>query len=247
MKLYQTEAIVLRASPVRDADRVLVLFSPECGRLRVWAHGASRPTSRKRGAVQPLCRSRFLLERGREIDVIRQAEAVEEFSSLHDDLETFSLASYLCELVEGFTPEGQPNARIYLLLLRVLRRLAGDRRDLLVRFFESRLLALSGLRPELDVCTVCGECPVTPPLRFSPHLGGVLCGKCRADGPQVIPCRPATVQVLAKLLDWPLDRLGRLRTDAATEQELAAVLQASVCYQLEYEPKSLVFLRKLRG
>lgn len=245
MKLYQTEAIVLRALSVREADRVLVLFARECGKLRVWAHGAARPTSRKRGAVQPFCRSRFLLERGREIDVVRQAEAVEEYSFLYHDLEALSLASYLCELVDGFVPEGQPNPGIYLLLLQVLRRLAGEQSELLVRFFEVRLLALSGLRPELNRCVACGGKPADP-VHFSSHQGGILCRECRGRDANALACRPATVRVLDKLLTWSLDRLGVLRVDDATERELASILRACICYHLEREPRSLVFLRKLR-
>lgn len=244
MKLYQTEAVVLRASTVREADRVLVLFARDLGKLRVWAHGAARPTSRKRGAVQQFCRSRFLLERGREIDVVRQAEAVEDFAWLHTDLENLGLASYLCELVDGFAPEGQPNPELYGLLVRVLHGLAGERRDLLVRFFESRLLALAGLRPELDTCTACGEA-FSGPVGFSPHWGGVLCGRCRERDAAALSCRAATLRIMGHLLDWPLERLGVLRVEAATARELATILQACICYHLEREPRSLVFLRKL--
>ncbi len=244
MKLYQTEAIVLRALAVREADRVLVLLTREQGKLRVWAHGAARPASRKRGAVQPFCRSRFLLAQGREIDTVRQAEVLEDFAFLYADLKALGLAVYLCELAEGFAPEGQPNPGIYRLLLQVLRRLTGPRRDLLVRFFESSILALSGLRPELDVCAACAGRPAGP-LRFSPRLGGLLCGACRARDPAAPACRPATVRVLGKMLDWPLNRVGRLRVDPVTARELATVLHACICYHLEREPKSLAFLRKL--
>jgi len=244
VKQYQTEAIVLRASAVREADRTLVLLTRDRGKLRVWAHGAARPTSRKRGAVQPFCRSRFLLERGREIDVVRQAEALEEFPALHADLEALALAGYVCELAEGFAAEGQAEPGIYGLLLQVLRRLAEDKSGLPVRFFEARILALTGFGPELGSCAGCGAQPVVP-ARFSPALGGVLCRGCRDRDPPARPCRSAVVQVLGKLLEWPLDRLKVLRIDAATGREVADILQACVCHHLEREPRSLAFLRKM--
>ncbi len=235
---------MLRASAVREADRTLVLLTRDRGKLRVWAHGAARPTSRKRGAVQPFCRSRFLLERGRGIDVVRQAEALEEFPALHADLEALALAGYVCELAEGFVAEGQPDPGIYALLLQVLRRLAEDKSGLPVRFFEARLLVLAGFGPELEACAGCGARPAVP-VRLSPALGGILCRECRDRDPLARPCGPAAVQVLGKLLEWPLDRLTVLRTDAATDRELAGILQACVCYHLDREPRSLAFLRKM--
>lgn len=244
MKQYQTEAIVLRSSAVREADRTLVLLSRDQGRLRVWAHGAARPTSRKRGAVQPFCRSRFLLERGREIDVVRQAEALEEFPALYADLEALALAGYVCEVAEGFTVEGQPDPGIYVLLLQVLRRLAENKNVLAVRFFEARILTLAGFGPELGSCAGCGARPAVPVL-LSPALGGVLCRQCRDRDPPAPSCGPPAVQVLGKLLEWPLDRLSVLRVDAATAREVAGALQDCICWHLEKEPRTLAFLRKL--
>ena len=107
MKLYKTEALVLRSRDCGRGDKLLILYSRELGKIKVMAHGAARPSSRKRGAVQLFTRANFLIRRGREMDSVSQCEGVEMFSYLREDLEKISYASYLFELVDVFTPEGE--------------------------------------------------------------------------------------------------------------------------------------------
>jgi hypothetical protein len=90
MKLYKTEALVLRSRDCGRGDKLLILYSRELGKIKVMAHGAARPSSRKRGAVQLFTRANFLIRRGREMDSVSQCEGVEMFSYLREDLEKIS-------------------------------------------------------------------------------------------------------------------------------------------------------------
>ena len=141
MKLYKVKAIVLSSREMREADRVLTIFSREQGKLRVVAHGVSKPASRKRGSVQPFCYTDFLLNRGREIDSVSQCQVLEIFSPLREDLTRLTYASYLAELVDNLTGEGEANQAVFALLLTCLARLAetGGDPELVARSFEARL------------------------------------------------------------------------------------------------------------
>jgi DNA repair protein RecO (recombination protein O) len=44
-RVYRTEAIVLRRSDFGEADRLLTVFTPERGKLRLIAKGARKPSS----------------------------------------------------------------------------------------------------------------------------------------------------------------------------------------------------------
>jgi recombinational DNA repair protein (RecF pathway) len=66
-RLYRTEAIVLRRSDLGEADRLLTLYTPEWGKLRVIAKGVRKPTSRKSGHVELFTHSRLLIARGRNL------------------------------------------------------------------------------------------------------------------------------------------------------------------------------------
>ena len=56
-RLYRTEAIVLRRQDVGEADRILTLYTPRQGKLRVIAKGARKPASRNTGPKTPTLRS----------------------------------------------------------------------------------------------------------------------------------------------------------------------------------------------
>lgn len=245
LKLYKTDALVLRTINLREADLLIVLFSREYGKLRVMAHGARKPTSRKRGFVQPFCCSRFLLHKGREIDSVSQCEGLELFPDLPKNLRTLGYASYLADLVENLTAEGEANESVFLLLLQALRLLAGGDAEILTRAFETRLVSFLGYRPVLQQCVNCSCRPVGAQVGFSAAAGGVLCSACAARAAQqVFWCRRGTVEILKLFLRWELPKLGNLKVDARAREELKAILANYLEYHLGYKGKAAEFLRE---
>src|SRR5687768_9809563 len=96
-KTYRTEAIVLRRTDFGEADRLLTLFSRELGKIKAIAKGARKPQSRKTGHVELFMRTQFLIAQGRDLDIITQAEMVEGYQALREDLVRTTYASYAVE------------------------------------------------------------------------------------------------------------------------------------------------------
>ena len=155
-RLYRTEAIVLRRRDQGEADRVLTVFTPGMGKQQLLAKGVRKITSRKAGHVELFTHSQFLVAKARTWGIVTQAETIHAFRPLREDLLRTSYAYYAAELVDRFTQEGDENRRLFELLLAALGWL-GEARDLrlLARFFELRLLALVGYRPQLFQCVRC--------------------------------------------------------------------------------------------
>ena len=179
-RIYRVDAIVLKRTDHGEADRLLTLLTPDRGKMTAIAKGARKPSSRKSGHVELFTHCVLMLAKGKTHDVVTQADTVESFIELRDNLDRVGYAYYLAELVDRFAEEAAENRAIYDLLLRALAWLAIDSThpDLLARFFELRLLQFAGYRPQLYECVNCGK-PIEPIENyFSVEAGGILDPDC---------------------------------------------------------------------
>ena len=77
---YLVEAMVLRRVDFGEADRVLVLFTREHGKLSVVAKGIRRFSSRSAGHLELFTNSEIQLAKGKNLDVVTQVETRHAFS-----------------------------------------------------------------------------------------------------------------------------------------------------------------------
>lgn len=243
MKLYKAEAIVLRTRDCGNGDKLLVLYSREYGKIKAMAHGVAKPSSRKRGAVQPFTHTRFLLYRGRELDSVSQCEGVEMFSGLRGNLENISYANYLAELVDALTLEGEPNEALFLLLLSTLRLLAEGDAELLARAFEIRAAGFMGYHPVLEACANC-QGPVGGKLFFSPGQGGVLCEACAPADADALSCNRGVLETMKTLLKWHPSRMGQLKVGRPARNQIKRLMLEYLRYHLERDLKTAAFLNR---
>jgi DNA repair protein RecO (recombination protein O) len=252
--LYRTEAVILRRSDIGEADRLLTLYTPTRGKLRVVAKGARRPTSRKAGHLELFVHSTLLIARGKTLDIVTQAETLQPYRALREDLERITYAHYVVELLDRFSTEGQDNQPLFDLLVGTLGRLC-DVVDLLlvVRFYELRLLALEGYQPQLFRCLECGDVIQPVVNYFDPEKGGVLCPR-HGEGligrpgtrPLVRPMSVTALKVLRYLQTHDYETSSRLRLKPQTHRDLEAIMVHYITYILERNLKSVEFLRRLR-
>ncbi len=245
---FRLEAVVLRHTDWGEADRLLWIYSQEMGKLRTVAKGARKVRSRKAGHLEPFTRVNLLLARGRDLPLITQAETIDAFLPLHDDLAGITYASYIVELLDRFTYEEGENRTLYRLLVDTLTRLSElpNQRDLVTRYYEVRLLDLVGFRPQLFQCVQCGKDIQPEDQYFSNGLGGVLCPNC---GPRVDGAQPVSMTALKYLRHFqrsPFQEAARARLTPALNRELEMLVQHYLTYLLERGLNTPPFLRRLR-
>ncbi|NKQ36100.1 MAG: DNA repair protein RecO [Chloroflexi bacterium] len=246
-RTFRTEAIVIKRRNFGEADRLLTLFSREYGKIRAIAKGARKPQSRKTGHVELFMRSKFLMAKGKELNIITQAEMVEGYSPLRDDLVRATYASYVVELLDRLTVEEGKHLDIYRLLAEALGWFAyTDDMLLAARYYELRLLALTGFQPQLFSCVSCGEPIEEQDQFFSAELGGLLCPNCQTADRRAQPISSAAAKVLRYLQTRPWDTVQLLRLKRPLHTELEAIMHYYLTYILERNLKSVDFLHRLR-
>lgn len=244
----RVEAIVLRHSDWGEADRLLWLYTRELGKVRAIAKGIRKPRSRKAGHLEPFTRTSISLSWGREIYVITQAEAVDVYPRLYEDLLRLGYASYVVELLDRFTYEEGENLPLYRLLSETLARLDSQSEpEFAVRYYEIRLLDLVGFRPQLTQC-VCCEAEIQPRDQFfSAEKGGVLCPTCGIDIPGTRPVSMPTLKALRHLQRSNYLQARRLHISPAIHGELENLMGHYLTYLLERRLNTSAFLRCLRA
>ena len=181
------------------------------------------------------------------MEVIAGCDTLESFQRLRDDLDRLSRALYVAELADRFLPERVENAATYRLLLETLRRLQGDAdQDIVLRYYEMRLLDLSGFRPELARCLGCDQ-PLQPQQNFfAPAAGGTYCSSCGvgATGSRTLSLNG--LKVLRLLQRASYKETVRLSMPPALAQEVERHLRSYIVYMLERDVNAAAFVERLR-
>ena len=246
-RVFRTEAIVLRRTDFGEADRLLTVLTPERGKLRLVAKGARKPTSRKSGHVELFSYGQFLVAVGRDLDLVTQAETLEPFLPLREDLLRTTYAYYVSELTDAFAAEQDENRPLFVLLKDALGWLcSADDLPLVARYFELHLLGLVGYQPQLFVCGACRK-PLEPGVNYlSAADGSVFCRKCGYNRSGTVELSVNALKVLRFLQtrEWETCRL--LRLSSASHAEVERTMHHYIIYHLERKVKSVDFIRRLR-
>jgi len=246
-RTFRSEAIILRRADFGEADRLLTLYSLEFGKMKAVAKGARKPQSRKTGHVEPFMRTRFLFAKGRDLSIITQAEMIDAYPGLRDDLMRATYASYAMELLERFTVEEDRNEAIYKLVSEGLNWFETTL-DLMLaaRYYELRLMTLAGYRPQLFSCVSCGEDIQEQNQFFSADLGGLLCPNCQNADRAARRVSAVAVKVLRYLQTRSWSTVNALRLKPTLHKELESLLYFYLTFILERNLKSVEFLHRLQ-
>ena len=181
-----TQGIVLRETNYKEADKILTVLTRDLGKRTVKARGCRRKNSKLTAASQLLVYSEMTLSERGEFTTLTEADPLEQFWSVRQDLEDLALASYFAEVTEATAQEGEAVPELLSLLLNSLYALDTLKkpRALVKAAFELKLLCLTGYAPMLDACAVCGAPEpgagggrgVHAPLPGGPGRGPVHCG-----------------------------------------------------------------------
>ncbi|WKZ83200.1 MAG: DNA repair protein RecO [Acidimicrobiia bacterium] len=228
MALRNDQGIVLRSFPFGEADRVVVMLSPNHGRLRAVAKGVRRTKSRFGGRLEPFTHVDLVLYEGRNLDTITQVSVIEAFPRVRGDLDRVLAAGTMVEAIDAVVQENEGSRRSFLLLQRGLRALeAKPAHPDVIASFLLKLAGVVGIAPALDHCAGCGRREDLS--RFSFAGGGVLCERDRVPG--AIPLRPGLTAYLERLAAIDLSDLPT--ADPSFSGEAMGVVRRFMEYHLD--------------
>lgn len=143
--------MVLKAEPIGEYDRRVVILTKEKGKLSAFAKGARRQGSRLLAATNPFSFGSFRLYAGRSSYNLLEANISNYFEGLRTDFEGAYYGMYFLEVMDYYTRENNDDKEMLKLLYQSLRALMHDKfpNDMVRYIFEMKAMVINGEFPGL--------------------------------------------------------------------------------------------------
>ncbi|HKU27064.1 MAG TPA: DNA repair protein RecO [Candidatus Sulfotelmatobacter sp.] len=177
MALRESEAIVLRTYPLREADLLVTLFTRLEGKVHGVARSAKKSKRRFGGALEPLTYVRAFYDVRERQELVRldSCEVLDSPLASEVSYPRAVALGHIAELLDELLPDHEANDAIFRLTLSVLDVLNGPDIWMPVTYFDLWLTRLVGFLPELDECVVCGRNLNGSRAYFHALADGLMC------------------------------------------------------------------------
>jgi DNA repair protein RecO (recombination protein O) len=234
MGLYRDEGIVLRTHKLGEADRIVSVLTRHHGKVRAVAKGVRKTKSRFGARLEPPTHLQLQLYEGRsELHIIDQAETLDHFRIIREDLDRLTHAVAMLEVADQLGLEGESNPGLFQMLVGALRALAGHSGPLVVPGFFLKVLALEGFRSVTDRCIECDRTDVAL-VAFDVDGGGTRCDDHRAG----TAISPDALRLIDDILGGRLGQALNTEPSAATH-EVELLARRSMEHHLERRLRSV--------
>ncbi len=155
--------MILKAEPVGEYDRRVVILTRERGKIAAFARGARKQGSRLLASTNPFCFGQFRLYEGRNAYSVAEALISNYFEAFREKFEEACYGMYFLEVMDYYTRENSDEKEMLRLLYQSLRALLHEGlSNRLVRYiFEIKALSINGEYPG-------------PPKREQPYIDSTL-------------------------------------------------------------------------
>lgn len=184
MQNFTTNAINLRSYNLSESDKIIVMYSKEKGLIRGVAKGGKKTSSKLGGRMDMLVANKLMLHKGKNLDTICQAEALNTFMNLRRDMDKLFYSMYCAEIINNFGTENDPNSEetynlFYSLLQTMSKTQTKEETILSVLRFQLKIMDISGYSLEMNQCVKCGCATNKDEIYFSSEQGGIICSDCK--------------------------------------------------------------------
>ncbi|HIY03839.1 MAG TPA: DNA repair protein RecO [Candidatus Anaerotignum merdipullorum] len=234
--MRKIRGIVIREQQTGESSKQIVVLAKEMGKVRLSARGAKNTKSRLLAGTQLFCYCDFTVYEGRGFLSVTQADLIESFYALRNDVEVLAQAVYLAELVDSTCPAGMEHDNILKLLLYTMQVMAKGYLPpkLAGRIFEMKYLQYSGFLASAD-CVTCGE----QAQYFDQKEATFYCKQHRSR--EAVLLSRAVVQALDYVLEEEGKKLFAFRLSPEALKQLDAVLRQYLQMHVGVDLKSRRF------
>jgi len=233
------DGLILKQIPFKESSKILHVYTAE-GMKSVLVHGAKKFGSPYLSSSENLNLVKFQAT-GRDLLTLTDADLIEVYPRIKADLERFTYAQHLAELLHGFGEAEYDHAKFFAFTLKILAKFETEADYQVYAFiFELKFLFLLGVAPAFTACAACGK---KDELTFRVRSGGLSCPD-HLEGPAVTD---AAFRWMRRLYQIDLKDPVVERPDEAATVEIRRVIDDWYAYHLNFRSKSRSVLSGLLG
>ena len=255
MSTLSTPAIILRRIGYGDYDLILSLITLDGGKKSAIAKSAKKSRKRFGGILEPFSVLEIVLTAKKGaggLPLLKEAALKRPFPAIGTDLLRTAYASYWAELINNWMEESKIDKDAYALFEHSLSQLdtGSVPPAALSIVFQMRFISLSGYGPNLTQCGVCKrglERIESSWFTFDIKQGELACDRCRPQFQGRPVLSVGTIKQLLWIASGDLSKATKIRLGSSAIKEGLSFLEVFVPYHLGREPRSLAFLRRMRG
>ncbi|NMP23020.1 DNA repair protein RecO [Sulfobacillus harzensis] len=247
MAIYEDQIITLKSRAYRDHDQLLTVFGLNNGKFGAIAKGTRRPKSKLLGQLAPLSQSVATFYHGRSsLDTVTEAELVQGFPHIAEDLERLSWAMVLADVVDQLWPEREPSEDIFTVLLSALDGLNGGRSPATVGLAAGfHCLSIAGFQPDWRQCSQCHRPFVSGPIVIQVQHGTLYCPDCRRAGDGEDSISLGSLRSLQYWLKEHPRKFGQAEVKGVMKDELQTLFFRFLLHETNRSLKSYDFLANI--
>lgn len=177
MALKESEAIVVRTYPLREADLLVTLYTRLEGKIHGVARSAKRSKRRFGGALEPLTYVRAYYEdrERQELARLDSCDVLESPLAFEVGYARAVALGHVAELLDELLPEREANDAVFRLAVATLAALRESDIWMPLTYFDLWMTRLMGYLPELSECIVCGSALNGSRAFFHVLVDGLMC------------------------------------------------------------------------
>ena len=254
MEELNIRGLVLKSSDFGDNDKLLTIMTEERGKILATIKGGKSLRSKFVSVSEQFTYATFSLRKTSKYFYVYDAEAIDDFYPIREDLYKMALGAYLCDIASELSLEESPDEPLMKLTLNALFALAYRDTDLLIlkAAFEFKAAVISGFMPAISECSVCGREPEGDAF-IDAAEGNLICSECMilpseqtglTPDSVVLPLTESSLAALRYLEDAPIKRFLSFKL-TGDERVFANVCEKYLTCHLEKELYTLTFYKSL--
>ncbi len=206
------KGVILKTMDYKERDKLMWVFTEKYGKISVICKGVRSPKNKYQSLIRPLLFGDFLLYKGKTMYSFNEGMVISSFGKLSTSLELLTYGSYLVELIDIASSDGEPQPKLYETLVSALYLLEAEVID----------VVLLTLAYEVKVLTLTGN-----------YVG-------REAIPFTLSER--AVNIMEFLRKTPLTKIHVLKLDEEVQKEMKSATTFLMNESFQRKPKSLRFL-----